>query len=292
MRLLKGAAPSASRADTVPAPIPGSVLPPALAVAGLSALLLLLPAKAAGQVDAIDRGPLQGAALDLGVVLDGAFEFRSEEENAFVLRKLEVLFSGAVDPYFDFESVIAFEEGGGAEVEEAHVTAVLPWRFLLRTGRDLLPFGYLNQIHPHDFPWADQPLGIEKLTTDHGFIGNGAHLQWLSPLVNPTLSLTGGLYHSTEHSVGRRIEGRPYMLRVESFWQSGDRLDAVLVGASHLGGSGTGTSGGEAPRTSTPEPSARRSGYWASTPAIGGRTRTAPGRGGRCPGSSFSRPPT
>ena len=235
--LLQGAAPAPSRADTVPAPIPVPVLPLALAMALLSAFLLL-PSTVAGQADAIDRGPVQGVALDLGVVLDGAFESSSQEENAFVLRKLEVLFSGAVDPYFDFESVIAFEEGGGAEVEEAHVTAVLPWRLLLRTGRDLLPFGYLNQIHPHDFPWADQPLGIEELTTDHGFYGDGAHLQWLSPLVNPTLSFTGGLYHSIEHSVGRRIQGRPYMLRVESFWQSGDMLHAVLVGASHLGGIG------------------------------------------------------
>ena len=178
-------------------------------------------------------GGLAGNPIQIGACLDVVQEFSSEGEHEFEVRALEINIGAAVDPFFDFVTTISWHEGE-IDIEEAWVSVVLPLSFKFQFGRELLPFGYLNRIHEHDFPQVDQPYAIEGLMTDHGLIGDGGHLEWLSPLINPTLSLSFGMYYQIEHSVGRRFNGWPIIARLSSFWQNWEGTHAIMAGASYV----------------------------------------------------------
>ncbi len=204
-----------------------------ITILGSSSLLATVGGHSHGQ----GRGGLSDIPLNIGAAFDITQEIRSEDDNEFELRALELNIGAPVDPYFDALATIAWHEGE-FELEEAWVSAVLPYSFKVQFGREFLPFGYLNRVHEHDFPQVDQPFVIEELTTDHGFIGDGAHLEWMAPFFNPTLTVNVGLYDNVQHSVGRRIEGRPAVARLQSYWESKDGTHAMLGGLSYLTGIG------------------------------------------------------
>ncbi len=195
-----------------------------------------------------------GSPVNLGIVPDFVWDFRDDlGRSDFGLREVELNFGGAIDPYFEAVLTVSYADDDGFDMEEAYISStyfpgeLLGMNLMAQAGREFIPFGYLNRIHLHDFPQVDPPFVIEELTTDHGFIGNGAHLEWLAPLFNPTFSVSAGFYDSIEHSVGRRIEGRPAVLRLQSYWESQDGNHGFLAGVSGL--SGIGRTDGRRPET-------------------------------------------
>ncbi|KMQ51724.1 Zinc-regulated TonB-dependent outer membrane receptor [Chitinispirillum alkaliphilum] len=159
--------------------------------------------------------------------------FSGRYDTEFELRAIELNIGAPVDPFFDALVTISYHEEE-IELEEGWVSATLPLNLKLQVGREFIPFGYLNRIHEHDFPQADQPYVIEGLTTDHGFIGDGGHIEIMAPFFNPTLSLILGAYQNIGHSVGRRIKGTPVLARLQSYAQSPSGKHEFLYGASYL----------------------------------------------------------
>ncbi len=190
-------------------------------------------------------------AFDLGAVFNAEYLLSDEEANEFDAHELEISLGANIDPYFS--AVATFEiEDHGAELEEGFLTTQLPYKTQLQFGRQLLPFGYLNDIHSHDYPQVDGPLVLEQLTDGGDLTGEGAHIEWMAPLMNPTLTLTAGAYEKLDNDFSAEIhvnhsnhdddkidlEGRPGLLRAESFWQSQDRNHNILAGVSYISGIG------------------------------------------------------
>jgi hypothetical protein len=70
---------------------------------------------------------------------------------------LELAFAAAVDPYFDFFSVVTFTPSG-FDIEETYVdTRQLPFGFQLRIGKFFSAFGRLNGMHQHVWDFYDEP---------------------------------------------------------------------------------------------------------------------------------------
>jgi hypothetical protein len=192
--------------------------------------------------------------MNIGAVLDSVQTLHtdptSEERNEFELRSFEINFGGAVDPHFDAFATIGFHDGQ-TELEEGYVLANLPgWTGAkLKFGKEKLNLGYLNRLHPHDFPQIDAPVAFEKMLGTKGIALEGAHLQWLRPVrENMTLGLETGLYNGFGEGHGDEEEGhghgglgeqfaegqRPYHLRGTVFYESEDLTHGLLVGFSYL----------------------------------------------------------
>jgi hypothetical protein len=81
----------------------------------------------------------------------------------FSLREVELVFSGAVDPYFDVWATFGIGDGT-IEPEEVYVQTR---RFLpgtqVRFGRFLSGIGYLNRQHRHQWDFVDQALPYEAI---------------------------------------------------------------------------------------------------------------------------------
>lgn len=99
----------------------------------------------------------------------------------FLLNEVEVTFSGAVDPYFDFWGTFAIADGG-IEIEEAYVQTR---RFIpglqLRFGHFLSGVGYINRQHRHQWDFVDQALPYSGLFGDH-LAETGVQVTWLPAL--------------------------------------------------------------------------------------------------------------
>jgi hypothetical protein len=104
------------------------------------------------------------------------------QRNGFNLQALELSLGAAVDPYFRFDSHIAFDLEG-VDVEEAYGTTLgLPFRLQARLGQFLNRFGRLNASHPHAWTFADQPFALGRVFGAEGNKGLGVEVSWLSPL--------------------------------------------------------------------------------------------------------------
>ncbi len=112
-------------------------------------------------------------------------------QRGFTVQNLEVVFEGAVDPYFRGQSNIIFQidKDGESflEVEEAYLTSMsLPLNLQAKAGTFFTEFGRLNQFHPHAWDFADQPLVNGRFLSPDGLRNPGARLSWLAPTSNYT----------------------------------------------------------------------------------------------------------
>lgn len=100
-------------------------------------------------------------------------------ESGFQAREAELVFSGAVDPYFDmFVQAAIFD--GGIELEEGYVTSRnLPAGLQLKAGHFLSDVGYINKQHIHNWDFVDQPWAIESLFGEEGLRETGLQLSWM-----------------------------------------------------------------------------------------------------------------
>ena len=107
---------------------------------------------------------------------------RTGKLRGFNFNYLELAFAAAVDPYFDFFSVVTFAPGG-FDIEETYVdTRQLPFGFQLRMGKFLSAFGRLNGMHQHMWDFYDQPLVYEAFMGGEGWKNPGVRLSWTAPV--------------------------------------------------------------------------------------------------------------
>lgn len=126
-------------------------------------------------------------------------------QRGFTVQNLEVVFEGAIDPYFKGQSNIIFQidKDGESflEVEEAYLTSMsLPLNLQAKAGTFFTEFGRLNQFHPHVWDFADQPLINGRFFGPDGMRNPGARLSWLAPTSNYT-----ELFFTVQNSQGETV---------------------------------------------------------------------------------------
>jgi len=104
----------------------------------------------------------------------------------FTVQNVEVVLSGAVDPYFTAQANLVFVESPEGEteteVEEIYATtSSLLASLQLRVGHFFTEFGRLNTQHPHFWDFVDQPLVNARMLGADPLRSTGARLSWLMP---------------------------------------------------------------------------------------------------------------
>jgi len=117
-----------------------------------------------------------------------ALEFGDHDPNqrGFTIPNEEIVFDGAVDPYFKGVADIVFkldqDNETEVELEEAYLTSTaLPWNLQTKAGQYFTEFGRLNQQHPHAWEFVDQPLVNGRMFGPEGLRNPGARVSWLAP---------------------------------------------------------------------------------------------------------------
>jgi hypothetical protein len=108
------------------------------------------------------------------------------QHRGFNARNTELVFDGAVDPYFEGFANIVFkldsQNETSVEVEEAFAqTTSLPWNLQVKAGQFFSPFGRINSMHPHTWDFIDAPLVHGRLLGPDGLRGVGVQGSWIVP---------------------------------------------------------------------------------------------------------------
>lgn len=107
-------------------------------------------------------------------------------QRGFTLQGVEVVFDGAVDPYFRAQAnaVLQITPDGetNVELEEAFATtSALPHNVQLKAGQYLSEFGRVNPTHPHAWDFVDQPMVSSRMFGADGLRSVGVRASWLMP---------------------------------------------------------------------------------------------------------------
>ena len=239
-----------------PAPSPSPTAPPPITVvsgaAGKNYLNLSLDALiAAGASTEPDVPSLQTGGHD-------------PAQRGFTVQNVEVVFDGAVDPYFRGQANVVLQidsEGETVvELEEVYaVTTSLPKGLQVKAGQYFTEFGRINPTHPHTWDFVDQPLVSGRMFGGDGLRSVGARLSWLMPtpfyseIFVSAQNAKGETLTSFGSVEGETMFGRPlapddvksagdllYVPRYSASFDVGE-TQTILVGASGaFGPNGTG----------------------------------------------------
>lgn len=163
-------------------------------------------------------------------------------ENLFFPREVELSLFGQIDPYARAE--VRLEAGqdsrsGGLSVNlaEANLSLMaLPYGTQLKMGLMRNRFGYLNQIHAHDWPFIDNPNVLQQFFGTGGLVESGFEATWVPPLPF-YLELLGGVFNGVNDvAFGRGQISNPLVTgRVRTFLDF-DEWGAIQIGASIASG--------------------------------------------------------
>ena len=160
-----------------------------------------------------------------------------EMKNGVHLQEVEVAFQAAVDPYFRMDIFLAFNETE-AGVEEAYFTSLsLPFQLQVRAGVMNLRFGRQNQIHLHNFNFADNMLPVLR------FLGNNmramaGELSWLIPIpwyASLSVSVSNPDGENTQSFVGDGERGEDFHVKDHRHLLYNTRLDQFFPMGANVG---------------------------------------------------------
>ena len=254
--------------DAAPAPLPEASPESLVPVAAAAAPLTILSGAAGRNFLNLSLDGLFAAGTSTGSDI-GALEPGGHDpaQRGFTVQNIEVVFDGAVDPYFRGQANVILQinpEGETVvELEEVFATTTsLPRGLQLKVGQFFTEFGRLNPAHPHSWDFVDQPLVNGRFFGPDGLRSVGARLSWLLPTefyseaylaiqnsqgetVTSFRSLPGETLFGRE-VVERDVASVGDFLIAPRYTASFDLSDTqtILVGASAaLGPNGTGDAG-------------------------------------------------
>lgn len=99
---------------------------------------------------------------------------RDPDRNTIGLHESEVVFTKNISPYSRGNLTLGFH-GDHAEIEEGYVdfAHLLPGKLEARVGKFLTNVGFLNTIHPHDWPMVARPLSMTAFFGEEGLSEDG-----------------------------------------------------------------------------------------------------------------------
>ena len=163
-------------------------------------------------------------------------------ENLFFPREIEVSFFGQIDPYARAE--VRLEAGQDSRsgdlsfnLAEGNLTLMaLPYGTQLKMGKMRNRFGYLNEIHAHDWPFIDNPNVLQQFFGKEGLVESGFEATWVPPLPF-YLQLLGGVFNGeNDVAFGRDQISNPLVTgRVRTFFDLED-WGAIQLGSSIAAG--------------------------------------------------------
>ncbi|HWO42629.1 MAG TPA: hypothetical protein VNO43_12585 [Candidatus Eisenbacteria bacterium] len=172
----------------------------------------------------------------IGVAIDATAEHRAKAGGDFNFRAAEIGIAANVDPY---ARAYAFITGSKDEVEveeAAIVTTSLPWNLQARAGRFFADFGRLAKFHPHEYPFVNTPLSLERIVGGESK-ADGIELSYLFPTPLFLRATLGG-YNKLGAENERLDETRSrawsrftYLGRLQSYFDLTDH-QSVELGAS------------------------------------------------------------
>ena len=102
-------------------------------------------------------------------------------DRSFNLDESELTVASNVDPYFFGNVTAAIQGGNSIDIEEAYFkTIALNNGFTIKGGRFFSGTGYLNEIHSHNWDFADQPL-VYQVFLGGQLAQDGAQIRWVAP---------------------------------------------------------------------------------------------------------------
>ena len=116
----------------------------------------------------------------IGLVLDASFDHLGKAGSTFNFRSAELGLMASVDPY---ARMYGFFTGSneGVEVEEAAaITTSLPYNLTAKGGRFFTNLGRFPKYHPHELPFVNQPLSIQRMVGGESQ-ADGAEVNYLFP---------------------------------------------------------------------------------------------------------------
>jgi hypothetical protein len=117
----------------------------------------------------------------IGMAIDATAEHRAKTGGDFNLRAAELGIAASIDPY---ARAYAFINATRDEVEleeAAIVTTSLPWNLQARGGRFFADFGRLPKFHPHEYPFVNTPLSLDRIVGGESK-ADGVELSYLFPI--------------------------------------------------------------------------------------------------------------
>ncbi|MFQ5713859.1 MAG: hypothetical protein ACE5GU_07500 [Candidatus Scalinduaceae bacterium] len=184
-------------------------------------------------------------------------------QRGFTVPNEEMVFDGAVDPYFKGLADIVYKINKkgetSTELEEAYLTTFsLPLNLQLKAGTFFTEFGRLNPTHPHTWNFADQPLINGRFFGPDGLRNPGVRLSWLAPTDNYTELLftiqdsqgeTATSFRNNDGLFGRKaVETRVrnmkdflYVPRIKTTFELTDTQVLLLGASAAYGPNSTGT---------------------------------------------------
>ncbi|MFZ2958863.1 MAG: hypothetical protein WA705_18385 [Candidatus Ozemobacteraceae bacterium] len=124
-----------------------------------------------------------------GVAIGKATDDKHDaDRNSLHLKESELSFSRNVSPYTRANLTLGFsDEEAAVEEGYADISNILPGRVEARVGKFLLPLGFLNTVHAHDWPMVAKPLTLERFHgSDEGLTDHGVSLSKLIDLHSKT----------------------------------------------------------------------------------------------------------
>jgi len=178
----------------VPGPVPVPVAPsvadardPDVPVPPAEAAVTPVPGEAAPATTSVGAGrALLLPDISFIGVMGGRLssDKRDEDRSRFLLDSGEIAIQSYVYPGIRADAFVVAErdEDFGMGIEEAYLTAQrLGPRLAGQFGKRKVPFGRVNQLHPHSWLYVTQPYVLKNLVSAESLTGQGVSLSYLLP---------------------------------------------------------------------------------------------------------------
>lgn len=143
---------------------------------------------------------------------------------------MELFVDGYLNPYSRASANVAFHEGE-FHLEEiyAEILRGLPLDMQIKAGKFLVGFGKVNTLHPHAWPFLEQPLFHQVFFGEEGFNDIGVNVSFIFPTESFYSNFDIGIFKGTSFSANHSHNGIPEENQIDSLTESPLNSPAVVA---------------------------------------------------------------